>query len=197
MRETEELSQGSRGKVIRPAQFHKAPEQNNALPESATRIQIKVSATSERLEQKIIRFITTELRSAPEPILVTNKDPAYRVLINAVETSHPPEIFLAVVATAVLDMSAILDIDLTEARAKAWNLSDEQTKALRKLFAGADLHHMALAHGLRIMYSSGHGRTIEPYESILSLQAWKAPPGDLSGVLKELVAEFEADVLNR
>jgi hypothetical protein len=196
MDEEKNSSRISRGKVIRLLQFQEAPEQEEVACESPIRVQVKVAATPEKLARKIITYVTTELRSSEDPITVTNTDARFRILIHAVETTYPHEIVMAVVFTSVLDLSAIQDIDLTDEKIRAWDLNAEQVAAMRQAQAGAALHHMALEHGLKILYSSGGERTIEPYETILSVQAWKAPADDLGRVIKTLAAEFEDTVLH-
>ena len=195
MDRNDKFPETSGGKVIRLVQFQEAPEQKEEADESAIRIQIKVAATPDRLEQKIIRYITTELRSSGDPITITNMNPCFRLLIHALELKYPHEIVMAIVFTSVLDLSAVHHIDLTDEKIKQWNLNEEQTVALRQLRAGADLHHMALEHGLKILYSDGRGRTIEPYESILSLSVWIAPGDSPAETFKKIVAEFKDKVL--
>ncbi|MEJ2717605.1 MAG: hypothetical protein P8182_10765 [Deltaproteobacteria bacterium] len=196
MGEEERPSGTSRGKVIRLVQFQEAPEQEEVSCEEPIRVQVKVAATPEKLGRKIITYLTTELRSSEDCVTVTNKDARFRILIHAVETTYPHEIVMAVVFTSVLDLTPIHDIDLTDEKIKAWGLNVDQIAAMRQLQAGAALHHMALEHGLKILYSSGGQRTIEPYETILSLQAWKAPADDLGRAIKTLTAEFEDSVLH-
>lgn len=196
MDEEKRSSNTSRGKVIRLAQFQEAPEQEEMVSESPIRVQVKVAATPDKLGRKIITYVTTELRSGEDPITVTNSDAGFRILIHAVQTTYPDEILMAVVFTSVLDLSAIDDIDLTDELIRAWDLDSEQISAMRHLQAGAAFHHMALEHGLKILYSSGGQRTIEPYETILSLQAWKAPADDLGREIKGLMAEFKDTVLH-
>ena len=197
MGDGEEFSDTSRAKVIRPVQFQEAPEQEEQTSRPAIRVQIKVASTPEKLGQKIITYMTTELRLTGAPIAITNVNPQFRFIIHAVQTGYPDEVVMAVVSTVVLDLSAIDHIELTEELAGKWNLSEDQITALRQLRAGADLHHMALEHGLKIMYSNGEERTIEPYESILSVKVWKSPAENLSRVIEELVTDFEDNVLER
>jgi hypothetical protein len=196
MDEEERTPNTSRGKVIRLVQFQEAPEQEEVACEEPIRVQVKVAATPEKLARKIITYMTTELRSSEECIAVTNTDARFRILIHASETSYPHEIILAVTFTSVLDLSAIHDIDLTDEKITAWDLNADQIAAMRQLQAGAALHHMALEHGLKIMYSSGGQRIIEPYETILTLQAWKAPADDLGRAIKTVAAEFEDTVIH-
>lgn len=196
MDEGERPSSTSRGKVIRLAQFQEAPEQEEVACEEPIRVQVKVAASPEKLARKIITYVTTELRSSEECIAVTNTDARFRIIIHAIETTYPHEIILSVAFTSVLDLSAIHDIDLTDERIASWNLNAEQVAAMRQLQAGAALHHMALEHGLKFLYSSGGQRTIEPYETILALQAWKTPADELGGAIRTLTAEFEDTVLH-
>ncbi len=192
----EESPKASRGAVIRPPQFQGSPQPDDEA-EPSIRVQLKVDSESDEFKRKITRFVTTGLRSTDTAIAVTNKDPNFRVLVHTVETTYPNEIVLAVVFTAVLNLSAIYQIELTEEKIGALGLNEEQTAALRELKVGADLHHMALEHGLKFLYSSGRQRTIQPYESILSLRAWTCGIRDLPHVVNELIMEFERSVLQR
>ncbi len=182
--------------IIRPVQFQAVTEPEDVAPGLGIPVQVKVAATPERLGSKIIRHITTELRTGGDLVSITNKDPRYRILIHAVETTYPHEIVMAVLFTSVLNLSAIGRLDLSDENVAALGLTEEQTDNLRELKVGAELHHMALEHGLKFLYSSGRERSIEPYESILSLRAWRSPADDLSSVMKGLVAEFQGNVLD-
>jgi hypothetical protein len=176
-------------------QFQAVSEPDGLTDGPGVPVQVKVAATPERLGNKIIRYITTELRTSGTPISITNTDPRYRILIHAVETSFPHDIVMAVLFTSVLNLEAITHLDLSDPRIAAMGLTEEQIDSLTELKVGADLHHMALEHGLKFLYSSGRERSIEPYESIVSLRAWSSSADDLSNVIRGLVAEFNESVL--
>ncbi len=191
----EDSSKTTRGAVIRPPQFQCVAQPDDFCSEPSVRVQLKVDSQSDKLGHKIARYVTTGLRSTDQAISVTDKDPNFRILVHTVDTSYPNEMVIAVVVTAVLNLSAVCHLELTEEFIAALGLNEEQTATLRDLKVGADLHQMALEHGLKFLYSSGRQRTIQPYESILSLRAWTCRTRDLSQVVNEIVMEFEIAAL--
>lgn len=188
----------SAGKIIRPADFDGAPEQPPASEvedPSAVRVQVKAACTPEKLGRKIIAHLTTELRSIEGRIVISNRFPHYRVLINALGSGYPEEVILAVVFTSVLNMTAIYDIDLSDENLQTLGVSEDQIAALKRFKSGADLHHAAMEHGLQIL--EDRGRTIEPYESILSLEVIRTPTERIGRVIRDLAARFGDEVLDR
>ncbi|MDQ7784923.1 MAG: hypothetical protein RDU20_18715 [Desulfomonilaceae bacterium] len=193
----DETPRGTRGEVIRPPQFQCVSRPDDLDRASSIKVQLRVDSESDKLGHKIAGYITAGLRSAEHAISITNKDPNFRILVHTVETNNAHEIVLAVAVTAVLNLSAVCRLELNEEFIDSLGLNEEQAATLRDLKVGADLHHMALEHGLKFMYSSGRRHTIQPYESILSLRAWTCRTRELSHVVNELVTEFESTVLQR